>query len=168
MSLTYVCTFHLIFTLLFPLLTLPSPSPTDFGNTKEAIRTLEKGAQVDFFDARDGWQGLHYAARWGKAKLIQCLLNAGGDVNCKTLDKETPLFIACNTRADRKEVIALLISRGANANAVASSGETPKTVADDPDVILMLTDYNEFRRQKSLSPSPLQHGGSMGMKRLMP
>ena len=42
-------------------------------------------------EERDGWLGIHYAARWGNTKMIRMYLNAGADVNGRTKNKETAL-----------------------------------------------------------------------------
>ena len=48
-------------------------------------------------DPRDGWAGAHYAARFGKIKILETMINAGLDVNMRTTGKETLLHKACRT-----------------------------------------------------------------------
>ena len=67
------------------------------GNTGAALKLIEKGADIFFVDPRDGWAGAHYAARFGKIKILETMINAGLDVNMRTTGKETLLHKACRT-----------------------------------------------------------------------
>ena len=73
-----------------------------FGNTALLMKLVEKGGDTSHMDPRDGWSGIHYAARWGKIKMLEVLVNSGVDINMRTTGKETALHKAC--RSNRKEV----------------------------------------------------------------
>ena len=137
-----------------------------FGNTKEAIRLLDRGVDANYHDPRDGWQPLHYAARWGKVRMAEALLNHGADVNCRTFEKETPLHVACGTQKDRTRIATLLMMRGANPNMLSAAGSRPAEMADaeteEGQAMIMVCDrFEEYRRvltqsadRKSASASP--------------
>ena len=74
-----------------------SPFSILTGNTGDAIKLIDKGADVFFVDPRDGWAGAHYAARFGKIRILDSMLKAGVDVNMRTTGKETLLHKACRT-----------------------------------------------------------------------
>ena len=85
------------FTLLVVLLRRSHSFLFPLGNTGDALKLIEKGADVFFVDPRDGWAGAHYAARFGKIRILDTLLKAGVDVNMRTTGKETLLHKACRT-----------------------------------------------------------------------
>lgn len=61
------------------------------------MKLIERGADVFFVDPRDGWAGAHYAARFGKIRVLDAMIKAGVDVNMRTTGKETLLHKACRT-----------------------------------------------------------------------
>lgn len=67
------------------------------GNTHDAMKLLEKGADILYADPRDGWSAAHYAARYGMVKVLNAMLKGGMDVNMRTTGKETLLHKACRT-----------------------------------------------------------------------
>ena len=122
-----------------------------FGNTKECVRLLERGADANYHDPRDGWQPLHYAARWGKVHMAEALMNNGADVNSRTFEKETPLHVACGTQKDRTRVATLLMMRGANPTMLSVAGSRPAELADaeteeGQSMIMVCDRFEEYRR----------------------
>jgi ankyrin len=52
---------------------------------------IDKGANVNF-QARHNISPLHVAAKWGRVKLVELLLDRGAIIDCRTRDLLTPLF----------------------------------------------------------------------------
>ena len=93
------------------------------GNTTDAMKLLAKGADPHFVDSRDGWAGIHYAARWGRTKIIEALMQAGVDINQRTTGKESPLHKAC--RSNRKDTVIWMLLHGADPKMRNGNGERP-------------------------------------------
>jgi ankyrin repeat protein len=113
-----------------------------FCNYPLAMKLIEKGADPSYTDPRDGWAGIHYAARWGKIRLIDALVKAGADINLKTTGKETALHKAC--RSDRKDVVVWMLRHGANGNAMNSDGSTPAQLTADVEIKGILEHFDDF------------------------
>ena len=64
---------------------------------------------------------IHVAAERGNIGAVKKHLEAGTDVNAKTPNGGTPLFWAI--AHDHKEIVELLIAKGANVNARVLSGK---------------------------------------------
>ena len=62
-----------------------------FGNERLVRKYIKMGGNVNFMEERDGWQGIHYAARWGIVPMLLSYLYAGVDPNTKTKNRETSL-----------------------------------------------------------------------------
>ncbi|XP_053983361.1 poly [ADP-ribose] polymerase tankyrase-2-like [Hylaeus volcanicus] len=84
-----------------------------------------------FVNARDntGISLLHAAAQIGCSQIVEHLLNYGAYVNCICMSRKgyTPLHFPVGTR--NKEVITLLLSRGANVDVKAEGSITPLHIA---------------------------------------
>ena len=66
---------------------------------------------------------IHVAAERGNIGAVKKHLDAGTDVNAKTHNDGTPLFYAIVH--DQKEIVELLIAKGANVNARDDEGISP-------------------------------------------
>ena len=73
----------------------------------------------------DGATLLHHAAGFGRLDTMMWLLDAGADVNAKTLRGATPLHWAIHDEAK----VRLLLTRGAVVNAKQFDGRTPLLLA---------------------------------------
>jgi len=140
------------------------------GNTGQALKLIDKGADIHFVDPRDGWAGAHYAARFGKIKILETMINAGLDVNMRTTGKETLLHKACRTNRTStvlwlmkvgffvRNMIFLLLSldifsssssypdqqRGANPQLLNGTGEKASQLTTDPECIFMCEHWEEY------------------------
>ena len=103
-----------------------------YGDLLSVKDDVEAGAPLDyefFFqdDERqyDGvwFNALHAAASGGNEDVINFLLDQGLNINTRTPEGWTPLFIA--TRDGRSEAAKLLIYRGADLNAASDQGASP-------------------------------------------
>ena len=55
---------------------------------------------------------LHWSSRFGNETMVQCLLDAGADVNAATSKQVSPLILACEH--GHLDVVKLLVDKGAN------------------------------------------------------
>jgi len=115
-----------------------------FGNLKMATRLLsDPGCPADWHDPRDGWTGIHYAARWGHVPLLRVLLNRGVDINVRTMDKDTPLHHAC--RSHKFKACVFLMSRGAVPTLLNHSGDRPSALAADEEIRFVCDHFETYR-----------------------
>lgn len=115
-----------------------------FGNVTLALRLLQNPqCPASWADPRDGWSAMHYAARWGKVRILEALLQAGVDINIKTLSKETPLHKAA--RANRKPICVWLLNRGADADLLSSTGERASHLTADDDIKYVCDHFEEYQ-----------------------
>lgn len=62
------------------------------GNDKMFKKFMKKGIDINYSD--DSWTLIHYAARKGKVNYVKELVKIGFDINQKTKDAYSPLFLA--------------------------------------------------------------------------
>jgi ankyrin repeat protein len=101
---------------------------------------------------------LHIAAIWGRAKMIEFLLDHSlmPDIDIKAFDDLTPLHVA--TIANQNNVVKLLASRGANINAISRGRNTPLHFAISPDrhdVLRTLLELGPIHLADSNNNTPL-------------
>lgn len=100
---------------------------TKHGHTKVMEILLENGADVTQKGTGCGTP-LQWAARNGQVNAARILLDAGADVCNKGTSSEClPLIDAVGS--DQIEMVAFLLSKGANVNAKASYNRTPLFIA---------------------------------------
>jgi len=115
-----------------------------FGNVRLAVRLLENPeCPAGWMDPRDGWSSIHYAARWGKIKILESLLRAGVDVNLRTTGKETALHKAC--RSNRLNVCVWLIEHGADPELLNGSGERASFLTAIDEVKFVCDHFREWK-----------------------
>jgi hypothetical protein len=109
---------------------------------------LSRGAEVDVADAAQRWTALHHAARDGKVRIVEILLQAGATVDAKDMFGNTPLW-RCIANGDRKqkqkmfEIARLLLKAGADPRRKNNYDISPidcetKHLAADPDLLALL------------------------------
>ena len=113
-----------------------------FGNDSLAIRLIREGADPSYADERDGWSCIHYAARWGRLRILSALLRAGVDVNLRTHSKETALHKAC--RFNRKEVCVWLLKHGADAGLLSNEGYRASELTVEEEINFICDHFEEF------------------------
>jgi len=110
------------------------------GNKEVAVLLIDKGADVDA-ETELGWTPLHDASTLGNHDIVKLLIDKGADVNANRAQspafpraaffvipnakdniRVTPLYLA--TLYGGKNVIELLISKGADVNARNEIGQT--------------------------------------------
>ena len=125
---------------------------------------ISKGASVN---AKDGVSGggrspLHHAVQYADLAVIAALLDRGADVDAKTDGGSTALHIIAGLPGDHhtpvSEVAALLLERGADANAQSGwRGYSPLHYAGDPVMAVLLLNYGADVNQKSDSGTTPLH-----------
>jgi ankyrin repeat protein len=113
-----------------------------FGNTNLALKLIRNNAPIDFIDTRDGWSTVHYASRWGLAKVLNELIKRGANINIKTSENETPLHEACS--ASRKNICIILLKNGANPNIFNCNTLIPSQLTSDDDIKYICDHFSEF------------------------
>ena len=91
------------------------------GNGTEAVRLIEKGADVNAADPL-GTTPLMWAARYGDAAVVDRLIRAGAKVAAENVFGVTPMSEAALTGSEH--VIRALLSAGVNPDSPNPEGET--------------------------------------------
>jgi ankyrin repeat protein len=97
-----------------------------FGLGRQSSMALEREENTEEDEEREMTEDnmqLLYLANGGDVAAIEALLDSGTDVNSAYFDRRTALHVA--TCEGRKNVVALLLSRGANVNSQDRWGSTP-------------------------------------------
>ena len=115
-----------------------------FGNERLVRQYIKYGGDINFMEERDGWQGIHYAARWGIVPMLISYLKAGSDVDTKTKNKETSLHKCA--RWCTKDCAIILLERGANPNIKNSDGNIASELTNDPEMKFLLDHYAEYKK----------------------
>ena len=89
---------------------------------------LKHGANPNVKDDT-GATALHRAAEDSEPEVVTLLLDHGADPNAKNTNGETPLHLHYARFGDSTSIGDVLVSRGADVNAVDEQGITPKSVA---------------------------------------
>lgn len=115
-----------------------------FGNERLVRKYISLGGDINFMEDRDGWQGIHYAARWGIVPMLLAYLKAGSDVDTKTKNKETSLHKCA--RWCTKDCAIILLERGANSKIKNSDGNIASELTNDPEMKFLLDHYEEYKQ----------------------
>jgi ankyrin repeat protein len=98
---------------------------TSTGHKKAVSLLLEKGANVNAKDRKEGRTPLHVACcRNARGAIVSLLLEKGANIHAKEYDGRTPLHRACEY--GHENIILLLLDKGADVNAKDVSGNTWK------------------------------------------
>ncbi|MFD1357936.1 ankyrin repeat domain-containing protein [Fictibacillus halophilus] len=110
------------------------------GNVYE-LQTLLNDKNTDVNQIQDGWSPLHLAAHFGNTEAAALLLQNGANIHIKSGNEmaNTPLHAAAANKNNRKEMMSILLSHGADINEKQSGGWTVLHQAahnNDPEMIL--------------------------------
>lgn len=112
---------------------------------------LSKGSSINDSGAANQTL-LHYAAMKGHLEVIKYLIIQGADVNAQDANGLTPVHIAANF--NYKDVIEVLLKNGATYNAVDKFYRRPFEMANDKNIINLLTSteklFEAVKRNSSL------------------
>jgi ankyrin repeat protein len=87
-----------------------------------AERLLNKGAEIDHRESREGSSPLHRATERGFIEIVKVLLDYGASIESLNNSGETPIHIAAELNF--KEIMELLIASHANVNSTDLLGNT--------------------------------------------
>jgi len=113
-----------------------------FGNQSMAFRLIKEGADPSYKDPRDGWAGIHYAARWGHISVVYSLVKAGVDINIQTSDGETPLHKASST--NRVQLCVWLLKNGADPNICNILQQKPADLSLSKEVQYICNHFDHY------------------------
>ena len=131
-----------------------------FGNDRDVRKYIAMGGDINFMEDRDGWMGIHYAARWGNIPMLHSYLKAGADVDVKTKNKETSLHKCA--RWNTKECAIILLKRGANPAIKNSDGNIPSDMTNEPETKFLLDNFEEYMKiQKEMGIENISHTDKM-------
>ena len=90
---------------------------------------MEYGSNPDQWVVPQGvdWEGafaLHLAAVIGNTEIVQVLLDKGANVNIRALNKDEATPVQWATVFLQKDVVRLLVKRGADLNSLDANGST--------------------------------------------
>ena len=88
---------------------------------------LEKGADINIQEDKQGDTPLHVAIKHNRLKAIKILIENGSDINAKNKNIKTPLHLA--SELNHIEVIKLLIQNGADINSKSKYDFKPLHIA---------------------------------------
>lgn len=71
------------------------------GRIPQTTWLLAHNANPDIADRENGWTAVHQAASRGNARIMQAVLDAGGDLGFRDKQRRTPIDIARLTRRDK-------------------------------------------------------------------
>ena len=117
-----------------------------FGNARLVKKLIEKGADVEYVEDRDGWLPLHYACRWGDVGMMMTLIKAGANIDGRTNSKESSLH-KCG-RWDRKECAIVLLKLGANPHFKNNDGMKASDMTTDNEMKFLLDHFDEYMELK--------------------
>ncbi|MBL8173867.1 MAG: ankyrin repeat domain-containing protein [Bryobacterales bacterium] len=95
------------------------------GNVPKIEKALAADAASIAAYSTDGWTALHLAAFFGRKEAAAFLLNAGANVLARSTNamNNHPMHAAAAGR--RRDIVAMLIEKGADINATQAGGWTP-------------------------------------------
>ncbi|MDV6237593.1 ankyrin repeat domain-containing protein [Leptospira ellisii] len=102
------------------------------GDLEETKRMIGEFPETINSYSKDGWSALHLASYFGHLEITKFLILSGADLGLTSKSKlsygNTALHSAIAT--GKKEIVALLLEKGADANAIQDPGKiTPLHVA---------------------------------------
>ena len=117
------------------------------GRADIAEMLLDRGAKIATRNA-DGYEPVHLAVIFGSLPVLRLLLARGADVNARGFADWTPLHVAFGHRW-ASEAVGILVSAGANLNALDRLGETPLDKANFYNVPELLKSLREHGARTS-------------------
>ncbi|XP_069064332.1 ankyrin repeat and SOCS box protein 2 [Pleurodeles waltl] len=130
----------------------PAPEPVENDPLIIAIKNGDEQALTGIIQSdrnlseanKDGWLPVHEAAYYGRLGCLKLLLRAfPATIDRRTLEEETPLYIAC--QRGHLDCLQVLLQMGAEPDIAGKNKETPLYKACEHrnvDAVRMLVQYN--------------------------
>src|SRR5438034_6063062 len=98
------------------------------GDLSRVQQLLREGAQVNQRDS-NGQAAIHHAAQSKNVLVVQALIQAGADVNARTVGNVTPLMLSLDMAFGQPDISLALIRAGADVNVTDENGDTALIIA---------------------------------------
>lgn len=123
--------------------------------TNSGLEKYLRSSSIDEENLTTGFTPLTIAVKGGYSKVVILLLRRKANVNKKTRDGRTPLYLAANARNNRPRLVQLLLEYKANVDESSGEWENESplmvaiTQARDPEVIRLLVDAGASLTKKN-------------------
>jgi len=91
---------------------------------------VANGADVNTADGDQCWTALHFSARDQRKGIVKALLDSGAVVDVTDAFGNTPLWRCVMAQRPNREIVHMLLERGADPGKKNQSGVSPKDIAD--------------------------------------
>ena len=135
----------------------------------ELTETVAEAAQPEPTTPKAPDISIHDAAGEGDIEAVKQYLSAGADVNEKAVNWNgfTPLHLAASMKGN-KEIVELLIAKGADVNANSESGSTPLHGANNGEIVeLLITKGSNVNARTGVGQTPLLLAVIFGQKEIV-
>ena len=120
-----------IFNNLLEAYSLPLGFLSVFASVIMILQLLRLNREYNAIADEEGFNLLHLAAIKGDIETARCLIEKGAEVDAKTTQGKTPLYIAA--RMKNYNVLELLIQKGANVNELCPNVSALFVAAENGD-----------------------------------
>ncbi|XP_041471085.1 uncharacterized protein LOC121420494 isoform X1 [Lytechinus variegatus] len=122
------------------------------GNPTLVTMLLEKGADINSKDSKNGWTPLFHAVTNQDTKLVHNLLSSGAEVNIQSYSGNTVLHVA--TGRGYTDIVKILVHYGADMSLKNTQWDTPATITTDKNMSSLLRGLGAGSPQPSEASSP--------------
>jgi ankyrin repeat protein len=98
------------------------------GDLSRVQRLLREGAQVNQRNS-DGQAAIHSAAQSKNVLVVEALIQAGADVNARSVGNVTPSMLSLDMAFGEPDISLALIRAGADVNVADENGDTALIIA---------------------------------------
>ncbi|XP_071476528.1 uncharacterized protein [Diadema antillarum] len=122
------------------------------GNPTLVTMLLEKGADLNSKDSKNGWTPLFHAVTNQDTKLVHKMLSSGAEVNVQSYSGNTVLHVA--TGRGYTDIVKILVHYGADMSLKNTQWDTPATITTDKTMSTLLRGLGAGSPQPNDTSSP--------------